>query len=182
MEHCAPSVKKSSGDGVGDFTAWFAIVPMSMDAEVVVRKYNLPHEAELSANYLREHWIHARVDNDVLVNLDPFYSDAFGGVRLHVRAPQAERADALLKELEAAEKAARAERDPTTTADRAADRALAGAVLGILLPIVTHLLSAWIAWGIDWSALSARGRRRLKIALAIDLVAFALAALAIAYG
>jgi len=153
-----------------------------MDGEVVVRKYNLPHEAELSANYLREHWIHARVDNDVLVNLDPFYSDAFGGVRLHVRAPQAERADALLKELEAAEKAARNERDPTTAADRAADRALAGAVLGILLPIVTHVFSAWVAWGIDWSALSARGRRRLTIALAIDLVAIALAALAIAYG
>ena len=152
-----------------------------MDGEVVVRKYNLPHEAELSANYLREHWIHARVDNDVLVNLDPFYSDAFGGVRLHVRKGEAERADELLRELEIAEKAARAERDPTTVADRAADRALAGAVLGILLPIVTHAYSAWIAWGVDWSALSPRGRRRLTMAVVVDLVAFALVALAIAY-
>jgi hypothetical protein len=152
-----------------------------VDGEVVIRKFSAPHEAELCASYLREHWIHARVDNDVLVNLDPFYSDAFGGVRLHVRKAQAERADELLKELEAAEKAARAERDPTTVADRAADRALAGAVLGVLLPIVTHLLSAWIAWGVDWNALSPRGRRRLTIAVAIDLVAFALAGLAIAY-
>ena len=152
-----------------------------MDGEVVVRKYNAPHEAELSANYLREHWIHARVDNDVLVNLDPFYSDAFGGVRLHVRRGQAERADELLKELEAAEKAARSARDPTTAADRAADRALAGAVLGVLLPIVTHALSAWIAWGVDWNALSRRGRRRLAIAVVIDVVAFVLAGLALAY-
>jgi hypothetical protein len=152
-----------------------------VDGEIVIRKFSTPHEAELSANYLREHWIHARVDNDILVNLDPFYSDAFGGVRLHVRAGQAERADELLKELEAAEKAARAERDPTTVADRAADRALAGAVLGILLPVVLHALSAWIAWHIDWNALSPRGRRRLTIAVALDAAAFTLATLALAY-
>ena len=152
-----------------------------MDGEVVVRKYSAPHEAELSANYLREHEIRARVDNDVLPQMDPFYSDVFGGVRLHVRERDAERADELLRELEALEKAARAERDPTTVADRTADRALAGAVLGILLPIVTHALSLWLALRVDWHALSSRGRRRMTIAVAIDLVAFGIAGLAIAY-
>ncbi|HEX6763989.1 MAG TPA: hypothetical protein VF103_00900 [Polyangiaceae bacterium] len=152
-----------------------------MDGEVVVRKYSAPHEAELSANYLREHEIRARVDNDVLPQMDPFYSDVFGGVRLHVRQRDAERADELLRELEALEKAARAERDPTTVADRTADRALVGAVLGILLPIVTHALSLWLALRVDWHALSRRGRRRMTIAVVIDLVAFGIAGLAVAY-
>jgi hypothetical protein len=153
-----------------------------MDGEVVIRKFSTPHEAELRANYLREHWIHARVDNDVLAHLDPLYSDVFGGVRLHVRRGQAERADELLKELEIAEKQARAERDPTTVADRNADRALVGAVLGtILLPLVAHAYSLWVALRLDWSALSPRGRRRATLAVAVDLAAFALALLAIAY-
>lgn len=148
----------------------------------MIRKFSAPHEAELSANYLREHWIWARVDNDVLVSMNPLYSDAFGGVRLHVRRGDAERADELLNELAAAEKQARAERDPTTVADRNADRALVGAVLGaILLPIVAHAYSLWIALRLDWRVLSARGRRRTAIAVVIDLAAFALAGLAIAY-
>jgi hypothetical protein len=153
-----------------------------MDGEVVVRKYSAPHEAELSANYLREHEIRARVDNDVLPQMDPFYSDVFGGVRLHVRERDAERADELLRALEAAEKQARAERDPTTEADRTADRALVGAVLGILLPIITHALSLWLALRVDWHALSPKGRRRMTIAVVIDLIAFGIAGLVIAYG
>jgi hypothetical protein len=152
-----------------------------MDGEVVVRKYVAPHEAELSANYLREHEIRARVDNDVLANMDPFYSDVFGGVRLHVRRGDAERAEALLQELEAAEKQARAERDPTTVADRTADRALAGAVLGVLLPVVLHAFSLWLALRVDWHVLSAKGRRRMKFAIALDFAAFAIVGLAIAY-
>jgi hypothetical protein len=152
-----------------------------MDFEVVIRKFSAPHEAELSASYLRDHEIRARVDNDVLANMDPFYSDVFGGVRLHVRRIDAERADELLKELEAAEKQARAERDPTTAADRTADRALVGAVLGMMLPLVVHAYSLWLALRVDWQALSARGRRRLAIAVVIDVAVFAVAALAIAY-
>jgi hypothetical protein len=152
-----------------------------MDFEVVIRKFSAPHEAELSASYLRDHEIRARVDNDVLANMDPFYSDVFGGVRLHVRRIDAERADELLTALEAAEKQARAERDPTTAADRTADRALVGAVLGMMLPIVVHAYSLWLALGVDWQALSARGRRRLAIAVVIDVAVFAVALLAIAY-
>ena len=152
-----------------------------MDFEVVIRKFSAPHEAELSASYLRDHEIRARVDNDVLANMDPFYSDVFGGVRLHVRRIDAERADELLRELEAAEKQARAERDPTTAADRTADRALVGAVLGLMLPLVVHAYSLWLALRVDWQALSARGRRRLAIAVVIDVAVFAVAALAIAY-
>jgi hypothetical protein len=152
-----------------------------MDFEVVIRKFSAPHEAELSASYLRDHEIRARVDNDVLANMDPFYSDVFGGVRLHVRRIDAERADELLKELEAAEKQARAERDPTTAADRAADRALVGAVLGLMLPVIVHAYSLWLAVRVDWQALSLRGRRRLTIAVVIDVVVFAVAGLAIAY-
>jgi hypothetical protein len=154
-----------------------------LNGEIVIRKFSAPHEAELSANYLREHWIRARVDGDLLPTMDPLYANVFGGVRLHVRRGDAERADELLKELEAAEKQARAERDPTTAADRNADRALVGAVLGaIMLPIVAHTYSLWLAFGVDRNALSARGRRRLALAVAIDCAAFALLALALAYG
>ena len=153
-----------------------------MDGEVVIRKFSAPHEAELSANYLREHEIRARVDSNVLVNLDPFYSDAFGGIRLHVPERDAERADELLLGLEAATKAARAERDPTTLADRTAECALNGAVLGIVLPVLANLLSLWLALRVDWSALSDKGRRHATIAIAIDLAMFGVVALVIAYG
>jgi hypothetical protein len=154
----------------------------SMDGEVVIRKFSFPHEAELSANYLREHEIRARVDSNVLVNLDPFYSDAFGGIRLHVPERDAGRADELLLELEAATKAARAERDPMTLADRTAERALNGAVLGIVLPVLANFLSLWLVLRVDWNALSEKGRRRVMIAIAIDLAALAIVGLVIAYG
>ena len=153
-----------------------------MDGEVVIRKFSAPHEAELSANYLREHEIRARVDSNVLVNLDPFYSDAFGGIRLHVPERDAERADELLLSLEAATKAARDERDPVTLADRTAERALNGAVLGIVLPVLANLLSLWLALRVDWHALSEKGRRHVMIAVAIDLAMFAIVALVLAYG
>ena len=152
-----------------------------MDGETVIRKFTAAHEAELSANYLRDHEIRARVDNDVLVNLDPFYSDVFGGVRLHVPARDVERAEELLLGLEAATKAAREERDPTTAADRVAERALAGAVLGIVLPVIPNTFSLWLALRADWHALSPRGKRRLQIAVALDVAMFAIAGLVIAY-
>jgi hypothetical protein len=153
-----------------------------MDGEVVIRKFSFPHEAELSANYLREHEIRARVDSNVLVNLDPFYSDAFGGIRLLVPERESERADELLLGLEAATKAARAERDPTTLADRTAERALNGAVLGIVLPVLANLLSLWLVLRVDWNALSDKGRLRVLIAAVIDLAVFAIVGLVIAYG
>ena len=153
-----------------------------MDGEVVIRKFTAAHEAELSANYLREHEIRARVDNDVLVNLDPFYSDVFGGVRLHVPERDAERADELLLGLEAETKAARAERDPTTQADRMAERALVGAVLGIIVPVLTNLFSLWLILRVDWHLLSPKGRLRAKVALALDLLMFVIVGLVIAYG
>lgn len=152
-----------------------------MDGEVVIRKFSAPHEAELSASYLREHEIRARVDNDVLAHMDPFYSDVFGGVRLHVPERDAERANELLTGLEAAAKAARAERDPTTVADRTADRALIGAVFGMMLPFVAHAFSLWLALTVDWQALSPRGRRRMTIAVALDFGMLALVGLAFAY-
>jgi len=152
-----------------------------MDGEVVLRKYVAAHEAELSANYLREHEIRARVDNDVLVNLDPFYSDVFGGGRLHVRKGDAERADGLLLELEAATKAARAERDPTTVADRTAERALVGSMLGILLPVITNLFSLWLALSVDWDALSPKGRRQMVVSVVINVAMLAIAGLVVAY-
>ena len=101
---------------------------------------------------------------------------------MHVRERDAERADELLRGLEAAEKAARAERDPTTAADRTADRALVGAVFGsFMLPVLAHAYSLWLALRVDWNALSTRGKRRMTIAVVLDVLVFALAGLAIAY-
>jgi hypothetical protein len=178
------SVKKRFAEEVGpcDEFRWGVLLEWnSMDGEVVIRKFTAPHEAELSANYLREHEIRARVDNDVLANMDPFYSDVFGGVRLHVPERDAARANELLTGLETAEKAARAERDPSTAADRTADRALVGAVFGMMLPFVAHAFSLWLALTVDWQALSRRGRRRMTIAVALDLGMLAIVGLAIAY-
>lgn len=149
-----------------------------MDGEVVVRKYDTPHEAELNANYLRHHDISARVDNDVVIGMNPFLSPALGGIRLHVPDRDAERARELLAELEAGERQAREKRDPTTLADRAASRAFTVAILGtFLVPVLSNLYSFWLAIGVPWSDLSERGKREVVFSVCIDLSVFAMVAM-----
>ena len=141
-----------------------------MVAEVVVRKFDAPHEAELAAVYLREHGMPARVENDVLIGMNPLWGMALGGIRVFVRQIDAERADELLLEL------AQPPHSPGATQsvrgfDGAARRALAAAVFGFfLVPVVAQLYSLAIALPLRSAELSPRGRRHRNAAVAVDLV------------
>lgn len=175
---------------------------MRVDAEVVIRKFDAPHEAELAACYLREHGIRARVDNDVLAGMNPLLSVALGGIRLHVPTEKARRAEALLNELANAPveyddedadimpepglvasprsmagpyRSPLQHRRSSREADATARRSLAAAVLGIfLLPVLAQAYSLWIALRVPSADLSARGKRDRVAALVIDIAFFSM--------
>jgi len=143
-----------------------------MDGEVVVSRLQTPYEAELAANYLREHGLAVRIDNDVLQGMNPLWGMALGGVRVYVPEADSERAKALLEELErpSPEKAEPRD-DPaerTREFDAAARRALAAAVIGsFLLPVVAQVYSLVIALRLRPAQLGPRGRRHWALALAV---------------
>jgi hypothetical protein len=144
-----------------------------MDGEVVVSRLQTPYEAELAANYLREHGLAVRIDNDVLQGMNPLWGMALGGVRVYVPASDEERAKALLDELERPSPELVEPRDDpserTREFDAAARRALASAVIGsFLLPIVAQIYSLGIALRLRPAQLGPRGRRHWALALAVD--------------
>lgn len=144
-----------------------------MDSEVVVSRLQTPYEAELAANYLREHGLAVRIDNDVLQGMNPLWGMALGGVRVYVAAADSERAKVLLEELErpSPENAERRD-DPserTREFDAAARRALAAAVIGFfLLPVAAQIYSLAIALRLRPAQLGPRGRRHRALALTVD--------------
>lgn len=149
-----------------------------MVAEVVVRRFDAPHEAELAAGYLREHGMPARVENDVLIGMNPLWGMALGGIRVFVREIDAERAAELLSELSRPTAASAAEGTERVRAnDGSARRALAAAVFGtFVLPVIANLYSLAIALRLPSAELSARGRRHRIAAIGVDLLALGTAA------
>lgn len=147
-----------------------------MVAEVVVRRFDQPHEAELAAGYLREHGMPARIDNDVLIGMNPLWGMALGGIRVFVRKIDAERAAELLGELTSPKSPAGTDGAAATRGfDSAARRALAAAVFGsFLLPVVAQIYSLSIALRLPTAGLSPRGRRHRTAAIAIDVAALGL--------
>jgi hypothetical protein len=152
-----------------------------MNAEVVVRKFDAPHEAELAACYLREHGVRARIENDVLANMNPLWGMALGGVRLIVRERDVEEAVQLLDVLAKPLPASEVVTDPARASDNAARRAMAAAVIGtFILPVVSHLYSLSIALPLSAARLSPKGRRNRTVAIVVDALALALCALLLA--
>jgi len=143
-----------------------------MDGEVVVSRLQTPYEAELAANYLREHGLAVRIDNDVLQGMNPLWGMALGGVRVYVPIADEARAKALLEELERPSPDTEPRDDPsqrTRENDAAARRALAAAVIGsFLLPVVAQIYSLVIALRLRPAQLGPRGRRHWGLALAVD--------------
>ena len=78
-----------------------------MDGEVVVGRYSAPHEAELAAAYLRSREIAARIDENLVVGMNPLLDLAVGGVRVYVPEASATRASRLLAKLARAPRAPR---------------------------------------------------------------------------
>jgi hypothetical protein len=163
-----------------------------MDDEVVLRRYSLPHEAHLARLYLEQHAIQSRIDDAMVVGLDPSMGLAMGGIKLRVRQPDAARADELLRELEQSDSPADVREDELSSdggdgvadassarasaADQLAKRACHAAWFSwFLCPGVGHLYSVWLIARITPHHLSAAGRRQYREALILDAIVLAVA-------
>lgn len=67
---------------------------------VEVRSYDNYIEAHLMLGRLRDEFINCHLLNENSVTIDPFLSNAIGGIKLMVAEPQVERALDLIKEIE----------------------------------------------------------------------------------
>lgn len=67
---------------------------------VEVRSYDNYIEAHLMLGQLRDEFINCHLLNENSVTIDPFLSNAIGGIKLMVAEPQVERALDLIKETE----------------------------------------------------------------------------------
>lgn len=67
---------------------------------VEVRSYDNYIEAHLMLGRLREEFINCYLLNENSVTIDPFLSNAIGGIKLMVAEPQSERAIQIINEIE----------------------------------------------------------------------------------
>jgi hypothetical protein len=161
----------------------------AIDREVVIQAFIASHEAELAAGYLREHGFSARVESHFMVDMNPYLSQALGGVRLYVPAVEAPDARAALDERAVAaesredfaatvEPADDEERqDPAMAAEDAkALRAWNAAIVGLILfqPLL-HLWAVAACADLDAAQLSPRGRLHRGVALTVSSAVLSLA-------
>lgn len=149
-----------------------------MDSEVVVRRFDAIHEAEMIAGYLRANGVAARIDNAVVVGMNPLWSLALGGIKVYVPREDAEDAVALLADLDGPDEHAagpvpyrsRARAVPRIVpADRIAGRAVLWALAGAsILPVVGALYSLHLTRSLVGTELSERGRGERRFAMIID--------------
>lgn len=155
-----------------------------MDGETKVRAYHAPHEAALAAAHLQSIGIDARVDNQLLVGMNPLWDTALGGVRVMVPTRQLKRARRALARLDA-ELADRDEdedddlRSPDDEGDAIAARAFRSSVLGIFFcPVGMHLYSFWLLSD-HALKLSPRGRKYSLWAKIVNGIVIGAAAVAV---
>jgi hypothetical protein len=67
---------------------------------ITVARTVWPHEAHMLAGMLRDHDVDAVVADEYMVQMEGFASYALGGVKVKVREQDAERARALLSDVE----------------------------------------------------------------------------------
>lgn len=66
---------------------------------VVVATFTYPHEYTVLRHILEEESIPHVFENEMIVNVTPFYSNAIGGIKLKVHKRDAEAAIAIIKNL-----------------------------------------------------------------------------------
>lgn len=67
---------------------------------VVVATFTYPHEYTVLRHILEEEGITYVFENETMVNITPFYSNALGGIKLKVHKEDAEAAIAIIKNLD----------------------------------------------------------------------------------
>ncbi|HEY0029110.1 MAG TPA: DUF2007 domain-containing protein [Bacteroidia bacterium] len=68
------------------------------DQFVTIRTYSYPHEVAIIRGRLKSEGIECFVKDELTVQVNPFYSNAIGGVKLQVRESDLERAEAIIQE------------------------------------------------------------------------------------
>lgn len=71
-----------------------------MKDSVVVATFTYPHEYTVLRHILEEEGISHVFENETMINLTPFYSNALGGIRLKVHREDAEKVLAIIKDLD----------------------------------------------------------------------------------
>lgn len=161
---------------------------LSRDEEHVVAAFDTLMEAELARGRLEIEGIVARIVDGNTVGIAQHLSNALGGAKVVVAESDLGAArsilfapSALVQEMEEPSDGAPVPEEaplPTLdTPDGLAERALRAAVLGfVLFPPLLHLWSLVLLTGMSGHGLSEKGRRRRRVALALDGVALAGAA------
>ncbi|MGS2738875.1 putative signal transducing protein [Sinomicrobium sp. M5D2P17] len=67
---------------------------------VVVAIFTYPHEYTVLRHILEDEGIPYVFENETIVNVTPFYSNALGGIRLKVHREDAEAAIAIIKNMD----------------------------------------------------------------------------------
>lgn len=67
---------------------------------VVVATFTYPHEYTVLRHILEDEGIPHVFENETIVNVTPFYSNALGGIRLKVHREDAEAAIAIIKNMD----------------------------------------------------------------------------------
>lgn len=158
---------------------------LSRDEEHVVAAFDTLMEAELARGRLEIEGIAARIVDGNTVGIAQHLSNALGGAKVVVAESDLGAArtilfapSALVQETEEPADAAPVPDEaplPTLdTPDGLVERALRAAVLGfVVFPPLLHLWSLVLLTGMSGHGLSERGRRRRRVALALDGIALA---------
>lgn len=158
---------------------------LSRDEEHVVAAFDTLMEAELARGRLEIEGIVARIVDGNTVGIAQHLSNALGGAKVVVAESDLGAARSILFAPSAlveepSEGAAVPEEAPLPTLDTPdglAERALRAAVLGfVVVPPLLHIWSLVLLTGMSGHGLSEKGRRRRRVALALDGVALAGAA------
>ncbi|UGU18061.1 DUF2007 domain-containing protein [Sinomicrobium kalidii] len=71
-----------------------------MEDFVVVATFTYPHEYTVLRHILEDEGIPHVFENETMVNITPFYSNALGGIRLKVHKSCVEAARTIIKDLD----------------------------------------------------------------------------------
>lgn len=69
-----------------------------MDNLIEIISFTYPHEAHLAKGYLESHGIEIFLKDEMIVQVNNFYSNAVGGVKLMIKESDYEQGLQLLKE------------------------------------------------------------------------------------
>ena len=144
---------------------------------VTVATFGIPFDAHIARGRLEDAGVHVHIADEHLVGVASHLGPAVGGIKVQVRASDAERALSILNAPSPIESAAPKTEEESNQLEDLSHRALATAFFGIVIPPL-QLYSMWLIGRLLLSR-DARSRsiqRRVIFAATLDLWVFVLMA------